>query len=103
MIRCFGQILGATFAAQKVCYGKYGCFSNDPPFDRGYWLDYLPESPETIGTTFYLHTRKDRIGFKLLDDSDVSKLKASDYDGNKKTMFIIHGWKGTYILERIWE
>jgi len=88
-------ILAANIASAEVCYGKYGCFSNDPPFDRGLLgFNRLPKSPEDLKTTFYLYTRTDRIGFTTLDDSSAIKLEESEYDGSKKTILIAHGWTG---------
>jgi len=89
------MISGVNMAAKEVCYGKYGCFSNRPPFDRSLLFDQLPKPPAEVQTTYYLYTREDRIGLKTLDDSDANKLQESSYDGNKKTILIAHGWTGS--------
>lgn len=73
-----------------ICYPKYGCFSNDPPFD-GRPLVNFPQHPTVVQTKFRLFTRASSSS-DFIDDTDVDKLKASNYDGKKKTTFIIHGW-----------
>ena len=88
--------IAVATGAKQVTYGKYGTFSNGPPFDSKVIIVNrpLPDPPEQMETTFFLFTRKDRIGFKTLDDSDVNKLKESTYDGSRKTILIAHGWTG---------
>ena len=80
-----------------ICYPKYGCFSNDPPFDGRPLVDF-PQHPTVIQTKFRLFTRASSSS-DLIDDTDIHKLKASNYDGKKKTTFIIHGWLGRDILD----
>ncbi|XP_031553932.1 inactive pancreatic lipase-related protein 1-like [Actinia tenebrosa] len=76
--------------ALKKCYVKYGCFSKDPPFHNP--LVALPQSPSQVGTSFQLFSANDPTNMKIIDDSDVTKLQASGYDGSKDTIMVIHGW-----------
>ena len=78
--------------AKEVCYGKYGCFSNAPPFDNP--SVPLPQSPSVTGVTYKLFTRDHPAAPQILDDSNATKLKASSYDGAKTTAIIIHGFNG---------
>ncbi|XP_020897507.1 inactive pancreatic lipase-related protein 1 [Exaiptasia diaphana] len=98
----FLQYFAATVAKQ-VTYGKYGTFSDGAPFDSKVIIVKrpLPDPPERMETTFFLYTREDRIGYKTLDDSDLNKLKESNYDGSRKTILIAHGWTGKP-LESVW-
>ncbi|KAK3743241.1 hypothetical protein QZH41_005614 [Actinostola sp. cb2023] len=79
-----------TFERTAVCYGRYGCFTNNSPFNRP--LIPLPQPPNEMGMTYYLVTRADPSGQTIINDHDVTKLQASSYDGSKRTVIIIHGW-----------
>ena len=68
-----------------------------PPFDGRPLVDF-PQHPTVIQTKFRLFTRASSSS-DLIDDTDIHKLKASNYDGKKKTTFIIHGWLGRDILD----
>ncbi|XP_068703950.1 pancreatic lipase-related protein 2-like [Montipora foliosa] len=99
MLAIFGSLfsMGVSFGIglPQVCYGKYGCFSHLPPFHN--ILMKLPQSPEDIGTKFYLYTRENRNpnDREELDDSDKSKLASSHYDIKRRTIFMCHGWTET--------
>ncbi|XP_068719499.1 pancreatic lipase-related protein 2-like [Montipora capricornis] len=99
MLAIFGSFfsMGVSFGIglPQVCYGKYGCFSHLPPFHN--ILMKLPQSPEDIGTKFYLYTRENRNpnDREELDDSDKSKLASSHYDIKRRTIFMCHGWTET--------
>lgn len=95
----------STFYAtgiQEVCYGKYGCFSKASPFDNVFVK--LPQEPSSVGTTFKLFTRSNRNNAQLVDDSNEEKLQRSSFDISKRTIVIVHGWKGklmrAFILRR---
>ncbi|EDO48486.1 predicted protein, partial [Nematostella vectensis] len=75
--------------SDQVCYGKYGCFSDASPFSRPFVP--LPAPPSKVGTSFQLFTRS-HPHLVSIDDSDVKKLKASTYDGKKRTFVIAHGY-----------
>lgn len=78
--------------AKEVCYTKYGCFSDDAPFDNP--SVPLPQAPSVIGSTYKHFTRVHSSTPQIIDDSDVTKLKASGYDDAKSTAILVHGFKG---------
>lgn len=78
------------FTATEVCYGKYGCFSDDPPFDNS--LIALPSDPETIGTKFVLHTSDNALQKEILDTDNNASIINSRFDPLLKVKFIIHGF-----------
>ena len=81
------------FTATKVCYGKYGCFSDDPPFDNS--LIALPSHPDTIGTNFVLHTgtRANALQKEEILDTDKNEsITNSSFDPLLKVKFIVHGF-----------
>lgn len=80
--------------AKEVCYGKYGCFSRQPPFNN--WWVSLPLRPTFVGTTFNLYTRSNRKDPNIIDDNDQGKLTRSQFDITKRTILIIHGYTGKW-------
>jgi len=52
----------------------------------------LPEAPSKMGTTLNLFTRSNRDAPQLIDDNDNQKLKNSNFDISKRTIFIVHGF-----------
>ena len=77
----------------KVCYEKYGCFSKQPSVRYGLISiqPSLPQKPSAVGTTFDLYTKE---GYGRIDDFDTDKLKAPKFDMSRRTIFVIHGWRG---------
>ena len=73
----------------KVCYDKYGCFDRHPNL-----LVRLPQEPSKLGTSFLLFTRKNSQTAKIIDDSDVNKLRDSFFEISRRTIFLIHGFTG---------
>ena len=73
----------------KVCYDKYGCFDRHPNL-----LVRFPQEPSKLGTSFLLFTRKNRQTAKIIDDSDVNKLRDSFFEISRRTIFLIHGFTG---------
>ncbi|CAN0554321.1 unnamed protein product [Rangifer tarandus platyrhynchus] len=51
------------------------------------------ESPEKIGTRILLCTNKNPNNFQILHSSDPSTIEASNFQTDKKTWFIIHGFR----------
>ena len=45
-----------------------------------------------LGAFFRLYTRDKPTEFRL--ERNVNSLKASSFDGKKKTVIVIHGWQG---------
>ncbi|XP_078354749.1 inactive pancreatic lipase-related protein 1-like isoform X2 [Oculina patagonica] len=76
--------------AKEVCYTKYGCFNDNPPFDDP--SVPLPQPPSAIGITYKHFTRAHSATPRIIDDSDVTKLKVSGYDDAKTTIIIVHGF-----------
>ncbi|CAH3035435.1 unnamed protein product, partial [Porites evermanni] len=73
----------------KVCYDKYGCFDLHPIL-----LVQFPEEPSELGTSFLLFTRKNSQTARIIDDSDVNKLRDSFFEISRRTIFLIHGYLG---------
>ena len=73
----------------KVCYDKYGCFDRHPNL-----LVRFPQEPSKLGTSFLLFTRKNSQTAKIIDDSDVNKLRDSFFEISRRTIFLIHGFTG---------
>ncbi|KAL9951922.1 hypothetical protein ACROYT_G044676 [Oculina patagonica] len=88
LVACF-LVAGAS-SANGVCYGKYGCFTRDKPFNN--FLVWLPQEPSKVGTSFHLYTRNSRDSSQIIDDNDEGKLKASNFDISKRTIIVIHGF-----------
>ena len=81
----------SLLAKMKVCYGKYGCFSNRKPFKR---IVLLPLPPALIAPEFRLYTRLNPDKPQFIDDYDLSKLQNSGYRGSKRTVIVVHGYIG---------
>lgn len=77
-------------AAATVCYGKYGCFSDNHPFDSS--LIALPSHPESIGTKFILYTRANALKKEVLSVDSNSSVINSTFEPSRKVKFIIHGF-----------
>ena len=80
--------IGRLFKS-KVCYDKYGCFDRHPNL-----LVKFPQEPSKLGTSFLLFTRKNSQTAKIIDDSDVNKLRDSFFEISRRTIFLIHGFTG---------
>ncbi|XP_058507925.1 inactive pancreatic lipase-related protein 1-like [Solea solea] len=85
---CF--LIGASYAAE-VCFSEWGCFTDLPPWGGTDQrpASFLPWKPEDIGTRFLLFTRNNRYYQEIKPDKTV---QASNYNGLRKTRFIIHGY-----------
>ena len=79
----------------EVCYPPYGCFNDEPPYQRA--LVKLPESPKVVGTKFMLYTRAQSANPDIISDADPSSIKTSTFDGRKATFFIVHGYLGNLL------
>uniref|UniRef100_A0A8C4FDW6 Triacylglycerol lipase n=1 Tax=Catagonus wagneri TaxID=51154 RepID=A0A8C4FDW6_9CETA len=86
-------LLGAA-RAKEVCYDSLGCFSDAEPWAGTIIrpLKILPWSPEKIDTRFLLYTNANPNNFQILLPSDPSTVEASNFQTDKKTRFIIHGF-----------
>ncbi|RMX39950.1 hypothetical protein pdam_00021265 [Pocillopora damicornis] len=87
------RVLGQVFSqhTSKVCYGKYGCFSSHPPFDKS--LILLPSDPDSIGTKFILHTKTNaQSNLEILNTDNNTSIVNSTFDPLLKVKFIVHGY-----------
>lgn len=79
------------FLLHRQCRsGKYGCFKKiiSPPR----FLVKLPEAPSVIATKFHLFTRSNDEKSALIDDSNRDKLRTSNFEISKQTIFVAHGF-----------
>ena len=87
----YTHFLFSLCTASKVCYGKYGCFSSDPPFDKS--LILLPSNPDSIGTKFILHTKTNaQSNLEILNTDNNTSIVNSTFDPLLKVKFIVHGY-----------
>ena len=79
----------------RVCHGKYGCFNKHPGVRWTFFTirAELPQSPSDVGTKFTMFTRS---GSGEVDDVSVSRLRAAKFNIMRRTIFVIHGWRGKY-------
>ncbi|KAM9618088.1 pancreatic triacylglycerol lipase-like [Trichechus inunguis] len=85
-------LLGAV-AGSEVCYNQLGCFTDDNPWAGTLKRPFkvLPWSPEDVNTRFLLFTNENQDTFQVVT-ADSSVIKASKFQKNRKTRFIIHGF-----------
>lgn len=76
--------------ASSVCYKPYGCFTNAAPFNN--FMRKLPQSPRTVATKFYLHTRASGTAPEKIIAGLPKTIRDSKFKASKKTVFIVHGW-----------
>ncbi|XP_067393346.1 pancreatic lipase-related protein 2-like, partial [Emydura macquarii macquarii] len=83
-----------TARGKEVCYKRLGCFTDNPPWGGTLQrpLKGLPNSPESINTTFLLYTRDNLKRFQEISAINPSTIKASNFRTHRKTRFIIHGY-----------
>ena len=94
MLLKFFRFTGFLFnSPSKICYEKYGCFNKQPNVRWGLIpiKPSLPQEPSVVGTTFDMYTRNGR---GRVNDYDADKLKAPKFDIARRTIFVIHGWRG---------
>lgn len=82
----------------EVCYDKVGCFSTDDPFTSlKYPIVLLPQSPDTIRTTYILYTRESRPEPQTLDARYPENiLNVWTNFAPRPTKFIVHGFFHTF-------
>ncbi|KAK2556749.1 Pancreatic lipase-related protein 2 [Acropora cervicornis] len=76
--------------AVTVCYDKYGCFSDDPPFDN--LLMALPSHPDSIDTSFVLYTNTNALNTREILAGEYSSISNSSFNPMHKVALIIHGF-----------
>lgn len=78
---------------RKVCYPHIGCFSSKYPFNNAKGI--LPSSPDAIGITFLLYTRKNLNQEQILKPYQSQTITSSNFVGSRRTIFITHGFTDT--------
>ncbi|KAM9847480.1 inactive pancreatic lipase-related protein 1-like [Aulostomus maculatus] len=75
----------------EVCFNELGCFNDLPPWGGTSQrpASNLPWHPDEIGTRFLLFTQKNRYYQEIKTDKTI---QASNYNGMRKTRFIIPGY-----------
>ncbi|XP_032137651.1 pancreatic lipase-related protein 2 isoform X2 [Sapajus apella] len=89
-----GLLLLATVRGKEICYGQIGCFSDEKPwagiFQRP--IKLFPWSPKDIDTRFLLYTNENPDNFQLITGMEPDTIEASNFQLDRKTRFIIHGF-----------
>ncbi len=67
-----------------------GCFSNSYPFNNS--GNFLPVSPELIGTEFLLYTKNNLNDEDSLKYDDENTLRVSHFDSSLPLKILIHGF-----------
>ncbi|XP_003409157.1 pancreatic lipase-related protein 2 [Loxodonta africana] len=87
-------LLLATVRGKEVCFEHLGCFSNEEPWvgipQRP--LDIFPWDPKDIDTRFLLYTNENQNNYQLITATDPDTIRASNFQPDRKTRFIIHGF-----------
>jgi hypothetical protein len=92
----FATLLLITFnisliLTRDICYGDLGCFTDAYPFGGVIpWrpIAFLPDKPEKISTKFTLYNKQTSSKGEIVTASNLG----SQYDPNRGTKFIIHGF-----------
>ncbi|XP_019315101.2 pancreatic lipase-related protein 2-like [Panthera pardus] len=89
-----GLLLLATVRGKEICYGHLGCFSDGKPWTGILQrpLKLFPWAPKDIDTRFLLYTNENPNNFQLITATDLDTVKASNFQLERKTRFIIHGF-----------
>ena len=88
----FGLLKSGT---PEVCYNDLGCFRNDGPFSSSPYrpISCVPQSPQIIGTEFLIFSRKFSNEPQVIEALDSHLFDTIDFDPNKNTKVVIHGYK----------
>ncbi|XP_002917576.2 pancreatic lipase-related protein 2 isoform X2 [Ailuropoda melanoleuca] len=89
-----GLLLLASVRGKEICYEHLGCFSNEKPWCGTLQrpLTLFPWDPKSINTRFLLYTNENPNNFQLITASNLSTVEASNFQLDRKTRFIIHGF-----------
>jgi len=84
--------------SQEVCFPRLGCFANYGIYMRSHVrpISVVPQTPQHIGTTHYLYTRRNPNMYQVLDSE--TDIKTSNFNPNLQTKFIVHGFKAGVFL-----
>lgn len=89
-----GLLLLATVRGKEICYQPFGCFSDETPWARTcHWpFKLFPWAPKDIDTHFLLYTNENPNNFQLINITNLDTIEASNFQLDRKTRFIIHGF-----------
>ncbi|KAM5243672.1 pancreatic lipase-related protein 2-like [Hipposideros larvatus] len=89
-----GFLLLATVRGMEICYGPFGCFSDEKPWAGTLQrpLKMFPWAPQDIDTQFLLFTNENPNNYQRISPTDLSTIEASNFQLGRKTRFIIHGF-----------
>ncbi|XP_049620448.1 pancreatic lipase-related protein 2-like [Suncus etruscus] len=89
-----GLLLLTTVTGKEICYKPFGCFSNEKPWTGILQrpISLFPSSPKEINTRLLLYTNENPNNYQLISSTDLSTVDASNFNLNRKTRFIIHGF-----------
>ncbi|XP_007469662.1 PREDICTED: pancreatic lipase-related protein 2 isoform X2 [Lipotes vexillifer] len=89
-----GLLLLATVRGKEICYKPFGCFSDEKPWARIFQrpLKLSPWSPKDIDTHFLLYTNENPNNYQEINVTDLATIEASNFQLDRKTRFIIHGF-----------
>ncbi|XP_071507353.1 pancreatic lipase-related protein 2-like [Diadema antillarum] len=85
--------LGHLAHAAEICYDGLGCFTDELECHRP---AFPPQSLEEIDLHFYLYTRRNRYTPYELFRTDVDNIRNSNFDPQKRTKILTHGYLGNY-------
>ncbi|XP_059164355.1 inactive pancreatic lipase-related protein 1-like [Physella acuta] len=88
--------LGTTYAYNEtqVCYEVIGCFNNSFPFNNTNGV--LPKSPQELGVRIWMFTRQNPEQADVLDYADNTTFNGSNFDTDRPTKFIVHGFSSSF-------
>ncbi|XP_062987645.1 pancreatic lipase-related protein 2-like [Elgaria multicarinata webbii] len=97
--------LNVVVRGSEICYSRFGCFTNDPPWGGTLQRPVLnlPESPEVVNTTFFLYTRENPTHSQVISALHPSTIRVSNFRTKRITCFIIHGYAPGYRYHHIVE
>ncbi|TEA41708.1 hypothetical protein DBR06_SOUSAS1510114, partial [Sousa chinensis] len=79
---------------KEICYKPFGCFSDEKPWTSIFQrpLKLFPWSPKDIDTHFLLYTNENPNNYQRINVTDLSTIEASNFQLDRKTRFVIHGF-----------
>ncbi|KAM8911948.1 pancreatic lipase-related protein 2-like [Lycaon pictus] len=87
-------LLATVVRGKEICYGHLGCFPDDKPWSGTLQRPFklFPWNPKDINTRFLLYTNENPNNFQLITATDLDTIEASNFQLDRKTRFIIHGF-----------
>uniref|UniRef100_A0A671EEI6 Triacylglycerol lipase n=2 Tax=Rhinolophus ferrumequinum TaxID=59479 RepID=A0A671EEI6_RHIFE len=89
-----GFLLLTTVRGMEICYKPFGCFSDEKPWGGTVQrpLKMFPWAPKDIKAQFLLYTNENPNNYQRISPTDLSTIEASNFQLDRKTRFIIHGF-----------